>query len=170
MECRGNDPRGAKSRLGYSQSRLLSGLPLHVVLQCRVLKRSIARFLFGSRRLTRFGFSCHPLVRPGSSGQRGPDSRIAIGSGILPLLAALDFLCVLGKHLRSVFQLVGPSGIEPPTSCLSDRRSKPLSYGPMRGPRRRRRRRGREYCILTHAPCTHIFHRQGTFSSGASLP
>ena len=39
---------------------------------------------------------------------------------------------VFNEHLRRMeFALVGPSGLEPPTSCLSGTRSNLLSYEPM---------------------------------------
>ena len=37
---------------------------------------------------------------------------------------------VFNEHLRA-FALVGPSGLEPPTSCLSGTRSNLLSYEPL---------------------------------------
>ena len=38
---------------------------------------------------------------------------------------------VFNEHFRRSLRLVGPSGLEPPTSCLSGTRSNLLSYEPM---------------------------------------
>ena len=38
---------------------------------------------------------------------------------------------VFNEHFRRSSRLVGPSGLEPPTSCLSGTRSNLLSYEPM---------------------------------------
>ena len=38
---------------------------------------------------------------------------------------------VFNEHFREQGSLVGPSGLEPPTSCLSGTRSNLLSYEPM---------------------------------------
>ena len=38
---------------------------------------------------------------------------------------------VFNEHFRRALRLVGPSGLEPPTSCLSGTRSNHLSYEPI---------------------------------------
>ena len=47
------------------------------------------------------------------------------------LLNAIQALSQLSYTPISIFQLVGPSGLEPPTSRLSVVRSSQLSYGPV---------------------------------------
>ena len=46
------------------------------------------------------------------------------------LVGPLVLSCAYARVLRA-FALVGPSGLEPPTSCLSGTRSNLLSYDPM---------------------------------------
>ena len=49
-----------------------------------------------------------------------------------PFASQRDILCLLRfSYLVRFLSLVGPSGLEPPTSCLSGTRSNLLSYEPM---------------------------------------
>ena len=57
--------------------------------------------------------------------------------GLEPSLIGF-FYTLFGKYTKSprLYQLsyrpaIGPDGLEPPTSCVSDKRSNQMSYGPM---------------------------------------
>ena len=55
-----------------------------------------------------------------------------LGFAFLPLLVGpLDLSGAYARVFRAHFALVGPCGLEPPTSCLSGTRSNLLSYDPM---------------------------------------
>ena len=106
------------------------------------------------------------LVRPGSSGRRGPDSRIAIGSGILPLLVALDFLCVLEVHLLSALTAGRPGWNRTTDITLIRRAFSPLNYESIQ---RRCRRRGKKYCIRLQRLRTPLFSSPMHFFFGPYL-
>lgn len=117
----------ASRRPGYSRSPLHRGLISHVF---QVPKRSIAGTLSASGDFLDFGFRTFVSVAPEADGAPRPPSHRLLLSCATAYCHCWMGLVIFARGFI-VFFFVGPSGIEPPTFCVSDRRSNQLNYGPM---------------------------------------